>query len=324
MNFYGWHTDYDDYRSCTPKPEQRDYDDYISRRIYRLNKSGNRLDGVLAEDEWIKLGRPYYNIHPKLVTKLTKVNLEKIPSHLIQMPHNFHCINIRFAEQNDSLTLEDTIERLSQKYGVDIPVGSWVHSMMVIDSRKRANATNVVTFILDFNLVKYHDGWPTRSYIIHAVDVDPNVNLQQALELTAAITDHRQGGAYKLAVNSLKLAVSMGFLANSDADWIEYDVISKYGDEFAKASPERRNEIIQKSRNRGKIGYNVGNDLMFLGPRRLQENSDTQLTGRELQYAHIRDGHPHAIRYGKGRKLVKIKWFKPIVVREDLPFREDK
>ena len=42
--------------------------------------------------------------------------------------------------------------------------------------------------------------------------------------------------------------------------------------------------------------------------------------GRERTHAHIRSGHFHAVRCGEGRKNVKVKWFRPTVVRPDLPF----
>lgn len=127
----------------------------------------------------------------------------------------------------------------------------------------------------------------------------------------------------RVACNALRIAVTIGFLANSNSDLVEYDVLAKFRNDFEKGTPERRAQIIEKSKKRGKNGYNVGNDLMFLGSRGFQNRPASELTGRELEYAHIRDGHPHAVRYGKGKELVKIMWFQPTVVRPDLPFKQE-
>jgi hypothetical protein len=98
--------------------------------------------------------------------------------------------------------------------------------------------------------------------------------------------------------------------------------LSKDRSSFDGGSEEQRQTIIERAKRRGKNGYNVGCDLMFLGERPKGESRSGEATGRELQYAHIRGGHPHAVRYGEGKKLVKIKWFAPTTVRDDLPFKD--
>lgn len=51
------------------------------------------------------------------------------------------------------------------------------------------------------------------------------------------------------------------------------------------------------------------------------QKRSNNLTGRELEYAHIRAGHPHLVRYGEAKKLVKMMWYTPTHVRPDRPFR---
>ena len=80
--------------------------------------------------------------------------------------------------------------------------------------------------------------------------------------------------------------------------------------------------IAEKARKKGKFGFNVGTDLMFIGERQFQQQKNSEETGRELEYAHIRAGHPHAVRYGEKKKMVKIVWYVPTTVRSDLPFKE--
>jgi hypothetical protein len=42
-------------------------------------------------------------------------------------------------------------------------------------------------------------------------------------------------------------------------------------------------------------------------------------TGRELKAQHIRCGHFHRVRHGVGRAQTKLLWYRPMIVRPDLP-----
>jgi hypothetical protein len=122
----------------------------------------------------------------------------------------------------------------------------------------------------------------------------------------------------------MRLAVTIGFLSNNPAI-CEYDVLSKDRSEFQRntTGEGRKDELIQRAKRKGKFGYNIGNDLIFLGPRPVTSRPQSDASGRELEYAHIRRGHPHAVRYGPNKELVKIMWFAPTTVRDDLPFQDD-
>ena len=95
----------------------------------------------------------------------------------------------------------------------------------------------------------------------------------------------------------------------------------KYRDQYERGDQAKRDQIVARSRRRGKNGYQVGTDIMFLGEKGLRSQGGSG-EGRELSYAHIRSGHPHAVRYGPGKKLVKIAWYRSTTVRPDLPFKE--
>ncbi len=49
--------------------------------------------------------------------------------------------------------------------------------------------------------------------------------------------------------------------------------------------------------------------------------SESVTTERELQFQHWRAGHFHKVRHGEGHNLSKLMWFRPVLVRPDLPLR---
>ncbi|TWU49347.1 hypothetical protein Poly59_39610 [Rubripirellula reticaptiva] len=121
--------------------------------------------------------------------------------------------------------------------------------------------------------------------------------------------------------NCIRLVATVGLIANCPEDnLLEYDVLAKDKQRFKSASPKRKEELIAKARRRGKIGWNVGTNELFIGEQPLGESGSAAAPRGSHNHAHIRTGHLHAVRFGKGRKQVKIKWFRPTVVRPDLPF----
>jgi hypothetical protein len=323
MQFFPWQTDYEAYQAEVGRHRAMSYTDYVAERfrlIYEMDKPEWPL-GLAAEDLWRQDGKPYYNIHPQLVPKLAKINLDKIPANLLQMPHEFNCVHIRFCQQHEELTFGN--DEYDDRNGKMLPSGSFIHGMLMVDFRKgvpfpaygkRANLPQIL-FVFDYGgpVLERFLGYFTlyiegNESLLHVLKrVDPPLDLQRSKDITCA--------------NALKLAVTIGFLANSKSELIEYDVLSKFSREFSETKDEdRKQAIIDKSRKRGKVGYNVGNDLMFLGPQPVG-GSHGVADERELRYAHIRTGHPHAVRYGTGHSLVKVMWFAPTVVRSDLPFK---
>lgn len=319
MKFYSWQTDFDIFREKHPKRQHLPYDEFYKMRVQDAKDYGVKPLGIMYDHEWLQVGRPYYNIHPGMVNKLSKINLDKIPSNLVQMPHDTHCVNLRFAAPNENFVLKEAQVDLNPKsWTIDMPAGSWLRNILMLDHRV-AGQTPHIGMLFDFGVRKETQNAPGKVYTRILLQLDARLSLQQSLEECVQL--EAKNSFFKALETGVKIAASIGFLANSRADLVEYDVLSKFKEQFDKGDEATKQNIIRKSRQRGKIGYNVGNDLMFLGalPRQGAQQAGE---GRELQYAHIREGHPHAVRYGEGRSLVKIMWFKPMVVRNDLPFKK--
>lgn len=101
---------------------------------------------------------------------------------------------------------------------------------------------------------------------------------------------------------------------------LQFDVLAKDRRTFEAADEEGQERLISRARRRGKHGWNVGTNEMFVPDVPQWSTSATGESGHSHSHAHIRTGHLHAVRCGPGRKDVKIKWFRPTVVRPDLPF----
>lgn len=59
---------------------------------------------------------------------------------------------------------------------------------------------------------------------------------------------------------------------------------------------------------------------------RKEKADESEPTDRKLKYRHWRAGHFHKVRFGEGRVSTRISWFRPTLVRPDLPVmpREEK
>jgi hypothetical protein len=277
-------------------------------RLRDYQNEGQAPFPLMAEDHWMEDGYAYYNVHPQLVEKLCKANLEKIPSNLFQMPHGHECVNIRFSQQHQQFTLSG---KISSNH-TQVASGAYSKSLLMFHVKEESRVLLVVEFGNDFG------GEALSTMYLH---LESGKSLGDVLESCAKRSNicgssHNNSG---IGANLLGLAVTVGFLSNNPVI-CEYDVLSKDRSKYQNADEDQKEKLRQKAKRRGKVGYNIGNDLMFMGAQ--PKNSNRQhVTGRELEYAHIRRGHPHAVRYGKNKELVKIMWFSPTTVRDDLPFK---
>ncbi len=317
MQFFQWTTDYMLYQRQFPKKERMPYEEFLKQRLKTIKSYRMPTVRHDADILWVKEGQPYYNIHPKMAQKLCKVDLNKIPSTMLKTPHGLSVVNIRFAQQHPEFTVADAqMPDMKLPFAQAIPAGSFVHSMLMMRSDyERWN----VMFLLDFGTIN-PNGQP--SYCIYGMRLHSAISMEDAIFLASRESSTPDDSYQQMLRNIIRLAVSIGFLADNPAI-CEADVLADDRGAFREASDEKREFIAARARRRGKYGFNIGTDLMFLGERPKGERRDSIATGRELEYAHIRAGHPHAVRYGESKRLVKIMWYVPTTVRDDLPFKAD-
>ena len=349
--FYEWQQDYNDYsRHCRERGLKNTHKNLEEFQVWRENylaqlyKRGDKQAVIRhdAEKVWRKAGCPFYNVHPELVTKLCRIDLDKIPAHLVEMPQQLEGVNIRFAKQHPEMTLTDDQPAPKSYPGYHNPLrvkrGDFVHSLLMVKPTERmvenfrweevgspVKKHMGFLFCLDFGVIDTSEGHRVFMTVPLAW-ADDGETLKYSLFDLAQHTNNASPGFVRLAANCMKLAVTIGFLANSENDLIEPDVLSKDRFEFDKTEDEtRRKFIADRAKRRGKLGWNVGNDMMFLGEvaGKARASGIEQGGTRQLKWSHIRTGHPHAVRYGKGHKMVKIMWFRPTTVRDDLPFKNE-
>lgn len=314
MQFYPWTTDFGNFRRQMGKRNCPPHLEFTVKRTEELEKSGVVPFRLLLESNWIDDGCPYYRIHPGLVTSLSRVNLKKIPANLIAVPEPFEAVHISLAKDHKELTLVEDVSH-EQDHGGTLPAGSVVRGILMgkIDLVQRR-----VLFCLDFG---HYDEHHQPTYVVFMVNLDDEGDLQSAVDST--LQAYRSDNYRLICANALRLAVTIGFMSNSKSELIEPDVLSKLRDNYRQGDETMKDVIVRKSHQRGKIGFNVGNDLMFPGAMPKGGSHGSDVTGNELKFQHIRGGHAHAVRYGPQKSLIKIMWFKPTQVRPDLLFKPE-
>lgn len=331
MAFFHWQTDFDDYRAwCKTQRGNRKVENgveyyqqcrkfKVASEYYAWRNENIRTDEQppstrnAADLTWTQDGCPYYNVHPQLASKLCDVSLGKVPTYLVELPHDLNAVNIRFNQQHPELSLTDSLvpEANPPKgyQSIVLPKNSFVHSMLML------RGSDGISFIIDLD-VKTNG---PRTLLFAPLAWNTN---EDTLVDSLQILKERQSEAYcDLVANCCKLAVTIGFMANSSSELITPDVLAKDRQRYDTGNDEVKAKCVNRAIRRGKFGWNVGNDLMFLGERDSQHHAAEGERG-ELNYSHLRGGHPHAVRYGKGKKKVKIMWFRPTRVRADLPFKK--
>lgn len=323
MKFYEWTTDYQLYKKQVPKARQDDYPIFYRDRYRQLRQANVVPVRLWSENQWGQVGSPYYNIHPQMASKLCRVDLTKIPSTMFQMPQDTPVVNIRFARKHDEFTVQEEMvsdNRSTTGTAVGImPPGSYCHGLLMFDNRKSLEPLlpAMVFFVMDFD-VYTENMQPT--YTILGVLPQEGKNLEEILK--EQMKDRYDSSYEEMLKNVMRLAVTIGFLANNPAV-CEADVLARDRVNFRNADDDKRQVMIDRARRKGKLGYNIGNDLMFLGARPAGDRRSPGTGERELEWAHIRGGHPHAVRHGPNKSKVKIMWFQPTTVRDDLPFKPE-
>lgn len=317
MKFYPWLTDYGNFRRQIGKKNCPTNLEFTVKRAEELEQSGVVPFRLLLESNWVDDGYPYYRIHPGLVSSLSRVNLKKIPANLVAVPEPFEAVHISLAKDHKELTLAEDVshEQDVTHHGRTLPAGSVVRGILM---GKIDPVQGRVLFCLDFG---HYDEHNQPTYVVFMVNLDDKGDLQSAVDST--LQDYRSDDYRMVCANALRLAVTIGFMSNSKSDLIEPDVLNKLRNNYLQGDETTRDLIVRKSHQRGKVGFNVGNDLMFLGAMPKGSHHGSDETGNELKFQHIRGGHAHAVRYGPRRSLIKIMWFKPTQVRPDLPFKSE-
>jgi len=316
MQFTAWRTDLDEYRTATG--DRR-------KTIEELTKERPH-DRDQLELAWTNDKRPYYNVHPALVSKLCEVNLDAIPSPLMEVPDNGAVVNIRLAENHPEFTYKERMDVKTR--GVDWELGYFdkgasVTSVLMASVQNPYNIpgrgeTEGFMFLLNGSTLT-SDG--RSSVLVLLAGKVEGMTMEEVFAKTMKMYGDTTPDQRRVMRNVLRLCVTIGFLRNGDDELITPDVLSKDRQRHKTGTDADRQAIEDRARRRGKLGWNVGNDAMFLPDSQAPGGHTPTSQGGELSYAHLRKGHFHAVRFGPGRSKVKLMWFRPTTVRPDKPFK---
>lgn len=357
MNFHSWQTLVEEARKMRGKeyrklPIQAQYAEEMSSLasfpFQQESTRTKRLIRLALEVAWDHAGRPYYNIHPQMALKLARTNLDKIPARYIEIPENFKCIHIRF---NEDVPIKMTPRGAPVHVMADSSVdknGLYFRSALfgrfnfddepMMQHIPDAIGEDQFVLIVDEGFrgeVPLDNGGTAVRMLCNTIRLGmrPDETIPEAIERAIDEAAESTDGIMLMAMkerlmNLFRVIISTGFLANCPEDQLLTPEIlakdkGKYKEAQLRGDDAAIKTIVERAQRRGRKGWNVGTDELFVSNSALQPKVESTGTGKELQYSHIRSGHPHAVRYGPGKERVKIKWFRPIRVREDLPFKEE-
>lgn len=341
MQYHEWQTFFDEAGRLLPHEKalslharSKVEHDRISRVRYR--RPYNRmlkLSRLGTETHWVEDGKPYYKVHPKIVGQLARTNLDKIPARMIEIPCGYRAISVRFSEDIPIVRATDeSLKYVAFDPGSQLGVRAALFGR-VTDPDEPGNQILCLNF--DTGYRRHIEGQDCMLCHTIPFDIEGDETIPQALARNAA---RYAGGDWEILRQSFllqqptiealfRIVVTVGFLADqTDDNLIVPDVLKDDEDRYKRAVQAGDAEAVKRlheraSKRRNAVGWNVGTNEMFVERHRSRGSSgDYEPTGDELEYSHFRSGHPHAVRYGKGKSKVKIKWFRTIRVRPDLPF----
>ena len=268
-------------------------------------------------------------MHPRIVPYLCRCNLDKIPSTYLEVPGGFDAVDIRFSEPHGDLIVEgnEYVRNVLLAKAVSPRLGKAQFQAFLTDGKRchlLDGPCEYLSLHVDLGKRGYCHGVEFIEDSPITIRLDWEKSLEQAFaefedvspEGITKSTRHRE-----VIKNCLRIIATIGFMANTPEDnFVEYDVLSKDRQKFADGDAETRSRIIDRAHRRGKHGWNVGTNEMFLGAVPRWSSDGFVGHRREHSHAHIRAGHFHAVRCGEGRRNVKVKWYRPTVVRPDLRF----
>ena len=296
--FYQLRTAYEDFnrevKKVTPMKFMKLMEDFYQRGgLLEGDKGSIRFEGarVMLETEWYINQRPYYNIEANILEPIERMRLDNVPGPLLTVPNKSVVVVLNY------------------------PVGYKIKNVLV----GRITPTRLFFSI----------GYNESDFIYFSYKTDEDESIEKIIDLAMTNLAENPPPGLQLSMPLHQEYVSMAirsvamckFLTDApDEDLIRFDIMSKYKSEWKTASLDRKREIIKRSREHNVNGMNIGLAYHLYAPR-LSEEKESQGNGKPQEFAHVRTGHLHAVRFGPNKTHVKIMWYRPTIVGEGKPFK---
>jgi hypothetical protein len=278
------------------------------------------MQGV-SEWHWIDHGRPYFILEPSLIPTFSRCRMD-IPVDLIQFPYGLHSFSVHLpsAQDGNPLVIDDRhyvksflvtrVTESSMAYlqnkllgplPLDLGIGKYRNRLFLWVDVGEVDANGLPVYT--YRQLVWNESC-TVDEAMNALPDDPTIN--EGVIVPAEISKQ-----------CMRLVLSVCFLAGSNDPLVQPDVLAEHRPLLSTADPEQIKLLQEKAKKKGKYGWTIGTTApppASIGPRLYHE-------GRELEYAHIRQGHWHTTRYGPGKSLWRVQWYRLTTVRPDLPLR---
>jgi hypothetical protein len=271
---------------------------------------------IVMEKCWYNLRMPYYKIWPGVFDSFIKTRLD-IKANLLRFPHEI--FTIKLPKTDDGIL---TFDFNGAK--------ATVESIMVLSGDGetiRSQGCTGISFRVIYNVDK--PNYEYQGCFMNTVKMQLDKTIEESMSREECFDTTSEGENYlipKFIIDACaRLTVATIFLATGSHKVLEFDVLSKHLSVYRAirdTNAAARKDYENKAKQKGKFGWNIGSGR---GDRSLKLPNGTTYAkackdagGRELLYQHVRGGHWHTVRYGEGRKEIKIVWFEDTVVRKDL------
>ncbi|MCK9459548.1 MAG: hypothetical protein M0R80_07910 [Proteobacteria bacterium] len=205
-----------------------------------------------AEANWLKADRPFYNVWPKIIPMLIRLNLNKIDTSWVRPPLSELCI--RLPERDNPLGFEYK----QQQY--------FVRTILIADAligTSLAGSSRGVCIWLDFGEVETQMvcGVPISAPIhnYYMFQCTEGVSVQEEIEKLPPDPGLSYGVQipHTLVLDCIRLICTLCFLGNTP-QLITPDVLA---DDFLKFENTGDWKYVEKARRRHKYGWNVGKHI---------------------------------------------------------------
>jgi hypothetical protein len=288
-----------------------------------LDRNNTFTNQTHSEWDWYKAGKPYINIHPKLIPTFSRCPLT-VPAKLIKFPDAVNAFAMQFPSPQDGNTLViDTdhwvrailvhradpavYDKLSKRLGMAVNRGDEETRVVMWVDIGEKHPSGVVAGKFEpiyFYKVFVYSADESIDEALRKLPDDANIN--EGVRIPTDLIDRR-----------VRLVASVCFLAaDPDGGIVVPDVLNRDKDKLYNATPEVIQTLHQRAKRNGKYGWLMGTDELFAAPKSTGD-------GQELKWSHLRQGHFHTVRHGPGKSLQKVVWYSMTRVRPDLPMKPE-
>lgn len=346
MEFYNYKTTYELVKKECKKDREafsETWHDFYNRIIDKFKNADLRTAEysmritAIDEFQWLKSGKPYYQIWPAVADEFLKTRLD-IKCSFLKTPHKVFLIKLPILDNPLlSFKLEDGNIGYIKTINVVHKTGKERYRHLVDNKSKYADMLDFVKddnedIFIEWTLSYYlenQDKGLEEGTITRTIHLKDDSTIEEQLEKHICIKDEYLNSGNKIPASiidaTIRLLIAVHFLATGSHKVLEYDVLSKHLSAYRalEENNPKRKEYEHKAKIAGKYGWNIGYGRAERGlklPAGVSYEEAVRNSGsRELLYQHTRGGHWHTVRVGQGKKDIKILWYEETLVRPDLP-----